>query len=71
MNLEKFRKTKGISQCDLASSLGVTQGAVSMWESGACMPSSKKLLQLATILDCTVDELLKGVKKDAKTNDDP
>lgn len=65
MNLEKIRKEKGISQCDLALSLGVTQGAVSMWESGACMPSSKKLLKLAVVLGCTVDELLKGEEKDA------
>lgn len=70
MNLEKIRKEKGISQCDLALSLGVTQGAVSMWESGAYMPSSKKLLQLAAVLGCTVDELLKGEEKDAKTNND-
>ena len=65
MNLEKIRKERNISQCDIAVALGVTQGAVSLWESGACFPSTKKLPELAAVLGCTVDELLKGEEKDA------
>lgn len=34
MNIKKFRKTNNISQQSLAEFAGVTQGAVSQWESG-------------------------------------
>ena len=64
MKLEKIRKEKNISQRDIAIALGVTQGAVSLWESGSCFPSAKKLPELAAVLGCTVDELLKGEVKD-------
>ena len=65
MNLRKIRESKGYSQVQLALKLGVTQGAVSQWESGFSFPNTRKLTELAAVLDCTVDELLKGEEKDA------
>lgn len=49
-----------MSQEELAKHLGVTQVAVSQWETGETRPRIDKLLRLACVLDCTVDELLKG-----------
>lgn len=41
MDIRKFRKANNISQKDLADFSGVTQGAVSQWESGLTnIPSS-------------------------------
>ena len=71
MKLEQIRKEKGISQSQLATKMNVTQGAVSQWENGQVKPRADTLIKLAAILGCTVDELLKGEEKDAKTNDDP
>ena len=58
MNLSELRKNKGISQEELAKALGVSQGAISAYETGRWEPSIQTIKKLASILDCTVDELL-------------
>ena len=63
LNISIIRKEKGLSQSDLAKELGVTQSAVAIWEAGEAMPRADKLLQIAKILGCTVDELLSEEKK--------
>ena len=55
------RKKKGVTQKALASVLGVTQGAVSQWESGLSRPDIKYLIQMAAYFECSVDQLLQGV----------
>ena len=55
-----LRLEKGLSQSELGLMLGVTNKAVSRWETGRGYPDTALLLQLATILEITVDELLKG-----------
>lgn len=63
MNTIKNRRSEvGITQVELAKAVGVTQGAVAQWESGITSPNIKLLPKLASILDCTTDELL-GVEK--------
>lgn len=53
-----YRKQKGLTQEDLAKTLGVTNQAVSKWESAQCCPDIQLLPSLAAILDISVDELL-------------
>jgi len=55
-----LRLEKGLSQSELGLMLGVTNKAVSRWETGRGYPDTALLLPLATILEITVDELLKG-----------
>lgn len=50
----------GMTQTALAEALGVTPGAISQWESGLTRPTLDKLLRIAQILRCSVDELLQG-----------
>ena len=58
--IKTLREKAGLKQADLARKLNVGQSAVSMWETGLAMPRTDKLPELAEILGCTVDELLKG-----------
>lgn len=58
------RKEKGLTQADLAEQLGVSDRAVSKWETGRSLPDADNMLELSGILGITVDELLKGEKTD-------
>ena len=66
ISITEQRKKKKITQGQLAEKLGVTQGAVSQWENGLSFPDVRLLVKLSEVLDCTVDELLKGGMKDGK-----
>ena len=54
------RKEKELTQKDLAARLGVTDKAVSRWETGKGYPDISLLPALAEELGCTVNELLSG-----------
>ena len=54
------RTAKGLSQAQLGEMLGVSNKAVSKWESGAAKPQTAKLFRLAQILEVSVEELLAG-----------
>lgn len=56
----QLRKEKGLTQKELGELLGVTNKAVSKWETGAAMPRLEYLQQLAVILCCTQEELFLG-----------
>ncbi len=67
MNQEKVgafiasrRKLHKLTQEQLASKLGISDRAVSKWERGLNMPDASLMLELANILDITVNELLSG-----------
>ncbi|MDE6276108.1 MAG: helix-turn-helix domain-containing protein [Clostridia bacterium] len=63
--LYTLRKEKGMTQAELAELLGVTNKAVSKWETGEAMPETSLLLPLSRILGVSVDELLAG-KRDSQ-----
>lgn len=56
------RKAQGMTQADLAKKLGITDRAVSKWETGKSMPDSGIMLELCAILGINVNELLSGEK---------
>ena len=58
--ISECRKEKGLTQARLGESLGVTDRAVSKWETGKSMPDSSIMLELCGLLDITVNELLTG-----------
>lgn len=60
MSIKEKREERGMTQVGLAKAMGVSQQAIAKWEIGAGMPRADKLMQLARIFDCTVDELLKA-----------
>lgn len=53
-----LRKQKGLTQEELANALGVTNQAVSKWESAQCCPDILLLPDLAKIFDVSIDELV-------------
>lgn len=57
-NVCELRKAKGLTQSELAEKLGVTQQAVAKWEARTAMPSLANLLEMAKVLECSVDELV-------------
>lgn len=48
--LSELRSEKNLTQIDLAYALGVTQQAVSRWESGKAVPTAKTIERLAVVL---------------------
>ncbi len=56
------RKEKGFTQGALASLLGVTDKAVSRWETGRGLPDITMLPCLSTALDVSASELLAGAR---------
>lgn len=57
-NIKSLRKSKDITQEQLAEMLSVSCQSVSRWESGICYPDMELLPMLAEIFEITVDKLL-------------
>lgn len=56
------RKAQGMTQAVLAEKLGISDRAVSKWETGKSMPDSGIMLELCELLQINVNELLSGEK---------
>ena len=54
------RKEQGMTQASLAETLGISDRAVSKWETGKSMPDSGIMLELCEQLKINVNELLSG-----------
>lgn len=60
--IKECRKKKNLTQEELASTLNVTDKAISKWENGRCLPDVSLFTKLCKELDITVNELLSGEK---------
>ena len=54
------RKEHGLTQMQLAKALGITDRAVSKWETGRSLPDASIMLDLCGMLGITVNDLLCG-----------
>ncbi len=54
------RKEQGLTQAALAEQLGITDRAVSKWETGRCLPDASLMLPLCALLKINVNKLLTG-----------
>ena len=61
-NIRKFIVYKGMNQQDVAERTGITQAMLSRYINGTSMPGIDKLHNIASVLDCHVDDLL-GVEE--------
>ena len=57
-NIKTIRKSKGLSQQELAVKLNVVRQTVSKWEQGLSVPDSDILISLSEVLETPVSTLL-------------
>lgn len=66
-NLKSVRKTKGLTQDELAVRLNVVRQTISKWEKGLSVPDAEMLIKIADIFEIPVSELL-GEKIENENN---
>ena len=57
-NIKAIRKSKGLSQQELAVKLNIVRQTVSKWEQGRSVPDSDMLISLSEVLETPVSTLL-------------
>lgn len=69
--ISKRRKELGLTQQELADKLFVSDKVISKWETGKSVPDTSILVELANVLEISLDELLKsgkeGIEQSIKT----
>ena len=65
-NLKMARERKGLSQKDIAESIGVAKSTYSLYESGNREPNVQTIKKIADILSVSADELL-GIDDEPQT----
>ena len=58
--LSALRRSKGLTQQEVADRLGVSNKTVSSWETGASYPDISMLSSIAELYGVTCDEILRG-----------
>ena len=56
--IERFRKSRGLTIKELASSIYVHESAVRHWEKGRRIPSAAEIVRIAQIYEVSADYLL-------------
>lgn len=65
----ELRTQKGLSQKELGAILGVSNKAVSKWETGTAIPKTETLIKLAEVFEISTEELINSVCKDEPVKD--
>ncbi len=68
-NIKAIRKSKGLSQQELAIKLNVVRQTVSKWENGSSVPDSEMLISLSETLETPVSTLLGETVVEAAAED--
>lgn len=68
-NIRAIRKSRGLSQEELAIKLDVVRQTVSKWERGLSVPDSDMLVSLSDTLDAPVAALLGEAVSEPKADD--
>ena len=68
-NIKAIRKSKGLSQQELAVKLNVVRQTVSKWEQGLSVPDSEMLISLSETLETPVSTLLGETITEAAAED--
>ena len=69
-NLRQIRKSKKMSQEQLAEKMNVTRQSVSKWENGEAYPEMNNILQLCKIFNCSIYDLVQTEMSDISSLDD-
>ena len=57
-NIKALRKSKGLSQEELAVKLNVVRQTISKWEKGLSVPDSDMLISISEVFETSVSNLL-------------
>lgn len=68
-NMKAIRKSKGLSQEELAIKLNVVRQTISKWEQGLSVPDSDMLLSISEVLETPVSTLLGETVVESKADD--
>lgn len=68
-NIKAIRKSKGLSQEELAIKLNVVRQTISKWEQGLSVPDSDMLISIAEVLETPVSTLLGETVIETKVDD--
>jgi len=68
-NIKAIRKSKGLSQQELAIKLNVVRQTVSKWETGMSVPDSDMLISISEVLEPPVSILLGETVVETKISD--
>lgn len=68
-NIKAIRKSKGLSQEDLAIKLNVVRQTVSKWENGLSVPDSDMLISISEVLETPVSTLLGETVAESRVDD--
>lgn len=68
-NIKTIRKSKGLSQEELAIKLNVVRQTVSKWEQGLSVPDADLLISLSEVLETPVSTLLGETVVETKADD--
>lgn len=68
-NIKSARKSKGLSQEELAIKLNVVRQTISKWEQGLSVPDSEMLISISENLDTPVSTLLGENISESKVDD--
>lgn len=68
-NIKTIRKSKGLSQEELAIRLHVVRQTISKWEQGLSVPDSDMLISLSEVLETPVSTLLGESVTESKADD--
>ncbi|MFR5875531.1 MAG: helix-turn-helix domain-containing protein [Eubacterium sp.] len=68
-NIKSIRKSKGLSQEELAIKLNVVRQTISKWENGLSVPDSDMLITISEVLETPVSTLLGEAVAETKADD--
>ena len=68
-NIKAIRKSKGLSQEELAIKLNVVRQTISKWEKGLSVPDSNMLISISEVLETHVSTLLGETVVESKVDD--
>ena len=68
-NIKAIRKSKGLSQEELAIRLNVVRQTISKWEQGLSVPEADMLVSISEVLETPVSALLGETVTEAKPNE--
>lgn len=68
-NIKTIRKSKGLSQEELAVKLHVVRQTVSKWEQGLSVPDADMLISLSEVFETPVSTMLGETVAETKTDD--